>query len=166
MSESKSAVDSISSGFSVTHEARRGFIAGVYATIIMSVALLLGMAVGGSLLPEAVPMAVMESIFGSEAGMGLLLFATVVGHLIYGGFWGALLAALMPPVTETRGVMLGVFLWLVEQLVVVPALGWGVFGASMAPTIAATTFVFTGTSFLFHLVYGQTYGMLLVKEVV
>lgn len=166
MSESKSAVDSISSGFSVTREARRGFIAGVYATVIMSVALLLGMAMGGSLLPEAVPMAVMESVLGSDTGMGILLFATVVGHLIYGGFWGAALAALMPPISETRGVMLGVFLWLVEQLIVVPALGWGVFGTAMVPTIAASTFVFAGTSFLFHLVYGQTYGMLLVKEVV
>lgn len=165
MSESKPAIDSVSSGFSVIREARRGFIAGVCATIIMSLALLLGMAMGGSLLPEAVPMAVMESLFGPDVGMGLLLFLTVAGHLIYGGFWGAALAALMPPVTETRGILLGVILWLIEQLIVVPALGWGVFGTSMVPTIAASTVVFAGTSFILHLIYGQTYGMLLVKKV-
>jgi hypothetical protein len=166
MSESKSAVDSVRPETGIIFEARRGFIAGVFATMIMSVALLLGMAMGGSLLPEAVPMAVMESLFGAEIGMGILLVATVVGHLIYGGSWGAVVAASMRPVTETKGVMLGVFLWLIEQLIVVPALGWGVFGTAMTPTIAASTFVFAGTSFLFHLVYGQTYGMLLVKEVV
>ena len=166
MSESKSAVDAVSSGFSAISQARRGFTAGVYATVIMSVALLLGKALGGSLLPEVVPMAVMEGVLGSGVGMGILLLATVVGHLVYGGFWGGALAALMPPISETRGVMLGVFLWLIEQLIVVPALGWGIFGTAMAPTIAASPFVFAGTSFLFHLVYGETYGMLLAKEVV
>lgn len=166
MSETKSAVDSVSSEMSFAREARRGFIAGVLATVIMSVALLLGMAMGGSLLPEAVPMAVMEALFGAQTPMIVLLTATVIGHLIYGGFWGSALAAVMPPVTETRAVMLGVFLWLIEQLIVVPALGWGPFGSAMAPTIAASTVVFAGTSFLFHLVYGQTYGMLMVKKVV
>lgn len=166
MRDAKSAVESVSPEISAGYQARRGFIAGIFATIIMSVALMLGMAMGGSLLPDAVPMAVMERLFGPEAPIVLLLASAVIVHLLYGGFWGAALAATMSPITETRGVMLGVFLWIIEQVIVVPLLGWGVFATAIAPSIAATSFVFVGTSFLLHLIYGQTYGMLLVKEVV
>ena len=77
----------------------------------------------------------------------------VVAHLAYGGFWGGVLAAGARRVTLAGGVALGLALWLLMQLVVLPYLGWGVFGLAQTPKIAIATLVL-------HVVYGFTLGAL------
>lgn len=56
-----------------------------------------------------------------------------------------------------RGIGLGVFLWLIMQVVVLPFLGWGLFGTAQTPKIAVATLVL-------HLVYGPTFGWLMGRN--
>lgn len=74
-------------------------------------------------------------------------------HLGYGAFWGGVLAALTRRITIVRGLALGVALWLIMQVVVLPFLGWGLFGAAQKPKIALATLVL-------HLMYGGVLGAL------
>lgn len=77
--------------------------------------------------------------------------AAVVAHLGYGGTFGALLARFAPPVTLAKGVALGVALWAVMGVVVLPLLGWRLFGTAITPRVAVATLVS-------HLIYGGTLG--------
>jgi len=86
-----------------------------------------------------------------------MVLLAAASHLIYGGFWGAVIAALTHPVTIWKGIGLGVFLWFVMQVAVFPFLGWGPFGAEVTPQIAVATLVL-------HLVYGATLGLLLDRS--
>lgn len=56
-------------------------------------------------------------------------------------------------VTWKAGLALGVGLWLLMQVAVLPFVGWGLFGASVTPAIA-------GATLLLHLVYGGVLGSL------
>jgi uncharacterized membrane protein YagU involved in acid resistance len=78
-------------------------------------------------------------------------------HFAYGGFWGAVLAALSRPVSLWKGIGLGFILWLIMQLAVLPFLGWGSFGLAITPQIAVATL-------LLHLVYGATLGLLMDRQ--
>lgn len=141
---------------------RKSFVAGVLATVIMTAFLLLGMAMGGSPYPEPVPLAIVSAALGAGAPGALVIVVGVICHLIYGGSWAALFALTAQPISEAKGVGLGLLLWVLEQVVVVPLLGWGVFGASIVDTIAANSVVIlAGTSLIFHLIYGLAVGMLL-----
>lgn len=133
----------------------RGFGWGVVATIAMSVIMILGTATGVSPMPAPIPAAIVSGVLGAGLPMPLLVLLAAASHLIYGGFWGAVIAALTRPVTLFKGIGLGVFLWLVMQVAVFPFLGWGPFGAAItAPQIAVATLVL-------HLIYGATLGLLL-----
>jgi hypothetical protein len=50
--------------------------------------------------------------------------------------------------------MLGLGLWFIMQIVVLPILRWGVFGMNQIPAIAVTRLIL-------HLVYGATLGGIL-----
>lgn len=162
MDQNESALDPTVSPTGTVSRLQKGFVAGVLATVIMTVFLLLGMAMGGSPYPEPVPLAIVGAILGTGAPTALIVVVGSLCHLVYGGVWAAVFSILARPISEGRGVSLGVVLWLVEQVAVVPFLGWGVFGAAIASTIAANSIVIlAGTSLIFHLIYGLAVGMLL-----
>jgi hypothetical protein len=50
-----------------------------------------------------------------------------------------------------KGLLLGVMLWAVMQVLWLPFLGWGMFGSAVTPKIAGATLVL-------HLIYGGTVG--------
>jgi hypothetical protein len=134
-----------------------GFAWGVVATLVMSGLMLLGVATGMSPMPKPIPLAIVSTIFGEGIPRPVLMIVAMLAHLAYGGFWGAVLAVAAPPVTIGKGIGLGIFLWLVMQMIVLPLLGWGIFGMKAAPAIAIATF---GR----HLVYGATFGWLMERE--
>lgn len=136
-----------------TYRFAKGFGWGVVATLAMSALMLAVTAIGASPLPGPVPVAIMGAIVGSAVAKPLVMGAAVTAHLAYGGFWGGVLASATSRVTVTKGVGLGVALWLVMQVVVLPLVGWGVFGTGVTPAIAVATLVP-------HLVYGATLGWL------
>lgn len=134
-----------------------GFGWGVVATIAMSVLMVLGVITGISPMPTPIPAAIVSEVFGGGVPQPLILFVAAVSHLAYGGIWGAILAALTRPVTIWKGIGLGVFLWLLMQIAVLPFLGWGLFGVAITPRIA-------GATLILHLVYGITLGWLVDRE--
>lgn len=139
------------------HYGRRllqGFGWGVAATVAMSLVMILGMVTGLSPMPKPIPVAVVASVLGDDLSPTALKVLGALSHLIYGGIWGAVLAAVARPVTLWKGIALGLVLWLIMQIIVLPFLGWGVFGAAQSPMIAVATLVL-------HLIYGSMLGWLL-----
>lgn len=130
----------------------RGVLWGVGATVVMSMFMLVATATGVSPLPEPIPAALAKRLLGAEAAGPLVLLVAIVSHLGYGGVWGGLLARTVQPVTIGWGLGLGVGLWLLMQVVVLPLLGWGLFGVAVTPAVAGATLVL-------HLIYGGTLGL-------
>jgi hypothetical protein len=131
-----------------------GFVWGIVATIAMSIPMMIAMMAGVSPAPNPIPLAVLERVFGSGFPRPLLMVLAMASHLGYGGFWGAVLAAMARPVSVRKGLGLGVVLWLIMQVIVLPLIGWGPFGTAITPRIAVATLVL-------HLIYGATYGALM-----
>lgn len=129
----------------------RGFGWGVTATIAMSIPMIIGTAAGVAPMPEPIPKALVTLIFGAGLPTPLLMILAAGSHLGYGGLFGAILTRLYPSAGVWTGLGLGVLLWLVMEIVVLPVLGWGVFGVAVTPTIAVATLVL-------HLIYGGTLG--------
>lgn len=127
---------------------------GAVATIVMSIPMVIGMSTGMAPMPRPIPLAIAGLVLGSAAPQPLLMIVGVISHLAYGGLWGGLLASLVQPVTIAKGLGLGIFLWLLMQVAVLPLLGWGVFGTAITPAIAGATLVL-------HLIYGGTLGWLM-----
>lgn len=131
---------------------KHGALWGIGATIVMSVFMLVATATGVSPLPEPIPAAIAKLVVGEDAAMPLVAATAVVSHLGYGGVWGGLLARMVRPVTLSWGLGLGVGLWLLMQVAVLPLLGWGLFGSAVSVRIAGATLVL-------HLIYGATLGL-------
>jgi len=112
---------------------------------------MIGMATGMAPMPEPIPKALVSLVFGSGLTAPLPMALSAGSHLGYGGVFGALLARLYPEAGLREGLGLGVLLWLVMEIVVLPVLGWGFFGAAITPKIAVATLVL-------HLIYGATLG--------
>ncbi|MFW6201277.1 MAG: DUF6789 family protein [Gemmatimonadota bacterium] len=130
----------------------RGFVWGVVATVAMSVLMVIGMLTGVAPMPRPIPAALVGRTLGGGPEP-LIMVLAVAAHLAYGGVWGGVFASLVRPVTVWNGLALGVGLWLLMQVAVLPYLGWGAFGAAVTPAIAVATLAL-------HLVYGATYGAL------
>ncbi len=153
-SQSAISSDNVGSGPS---RVWRGFGWGVAATIAMSIPMAVGMATGVAPMPEPIPKALVTLIFGGGLPASLLMGLSAGSHLGYGGVFGALLARLFPEAGLREGLGMGALLWLVMQVVILPLLGWGFFGASITPKIAVATLVL-------HLIYGATLGWGLARK--
>lgn len=143
----------------LTHSSHRiaaGFGWGVVATIAMSILMIIGVRTGIAPMPKPIPAAIVGKLLGGGP-KALVMILAIVSHIAYGGFWGAVLARFASPVTIGKGLGLGVILWLIMQLVVLPFLGWGLFGSAVTLKIA-------GATLLLHLVYGAVLGALIDRK--
>lgn len=131
-----------------------GFGWGVVATIAMSALMIAGVLTGTAPMPKPIPAAIVGKLTGGSLPQTATMALGVALHLGYGGLWGGAFAALTRRVTLWRGIAMGVGLWLIMQVAVLPFLGWGLFGTAQTPKIAIATLVL-------HLVYGATYGWLM-----
>lgn len=136
---------------------KSGFAWGVVATVAMSALMILGTATGVAPIPEPIPAALVRRVLGEGLAAPLVMLLAAGSHLLYGGVWGGAFAAAVRRVTVVGGLGLGVGLWLLMQVAVLPFLGWGAFGAAVTPAIAVATLVL-------HLVYGGTYGWLMDRR--
>ena len=139
-----------------------GFGWGVVATLVMSVIMVIGYATGVAPMPKPIPAAIVgkivKGVIGAEAPpLPAIMALAIISHFTYGGFWGAVLAALTGRATIWKGLGLGLILWLLMQVVVFPFLGWGFFGIAITPRIAVATLIL-------HLVYGFTLGLLMDRK--
>jgi hypothetical protein len=144
-----------------TRRLAAGFGWGLVATLAMSILMIIAVATGLSPMPKPIPAAMVGKVVGGVVREGIpqpaIVALAVASHFVYGGFWGAVLAALTRPVTLWKGIGLGVILWLIMQLAVLPFLGWGLFGLAITPLIAVATLVL-------HLAYGATLGLLMDRQ--
>lgn len=133
-----------------------GFAWGVFATIAMSILMIIGKASGIAPMPAPIPIAIIKHLIGKVPKLAIILLA-IIAHLGYGGMFGAIFAVLTKRITILKGIGFSILLWLLMQLLVLPYLGWGVFGMSITPKIAVATLVL-------HLVYGITFGGLMDRN--
>ena len=122
----------------------------------MSALMVIGSVSEVSPMPEPIPEAVVKSIVGDQPKL-LLMVATIGTHFAYGGTWGALLTVVTRPITLAKGLAYGVFLWVVMGTLVLPFVGWGLFGRKITPRIAIATLIL-------HLIYGGTLGMTVARK--
>lgn len=123
----------------------------------MSIPMVVTTVSGLSPMPEPIPQAVVATFLSPVAAKPLLVGFAIGLHLLYGGIFGALLTVTTRPVTIWKGLGLGILLWAITQVLVLPLLGWGVFGSAITPKIAVMTLVL-------HLVYGATLGFALSRS--
>lgn len=135
----------------IQHRMVRGFGAGVGATVVMSIPMVMAVVTGVSPMPQPVPKAVVAEVLGGGVPNPAMQVLAGGLHLAYGGVFGALLAVVAHPVSLPKGFVLGVGLWAVMQVTFLPFLGWGFLGVAVTPKVAVATLVL-------HLVYGGTLG--------
>lgn len=129
----------------------KGVLYGLLGTLFMSVIMLIGMGTGMSPIPEPIPAAIAKGLLGN-APQPLIMGFAIITHFGYGAFWGAVFFQIFKEKGNIwHGLGWGVFLWLIMELIVLPWLGWGVFGLAITPKIAVATLVL-------HLIYGGTLG--------
>jgi multisubunit Na+/H+ antiporter MnhC subunit len=139
------------SSFYSTSYIKKGLLYGLLGTLIMSLIMLTGMGTGISPIPEPIPLAIASGLLGNAAQPLLMLFA-VITHFGYGAFWGAVLFRIYKTTgTLWHGLAWGAMLWVIMQVMVLPLLGWGIFGIAVTPKIAVVTLIL-------HLVYGSILG--------
>lgn len=133
---------------------RTAGIWGVWATVVMSIPMLIGQASGLSPMPAPVPVAGVQLGLGA-VGLALpkpaVLLLGLGSHLAYGAIWGAIGWAVLRIDSPVEGVAFGVGLWVLMGLAVLPVLGWGPFGVAVAVPIAVMTLVL-------HVIYGASLG--------
>jgi hypothetical protein len=133
-----------------------GVVWGVVATLAMSTLLLAATAIGLSPAPRPVYEAVVALVLG-DLPAAVLLFSGLAAHFVYGGAVGAVVAGVVPRVTPGHGLAVGLGLWLLSGVLVLPALGWGLLGLAIGPALVAG-------NLLTHLVYGGVFGALVDRD--
>jgi|SRR5690625_945211 len=130
---------------------KKGIWYGLLGTFFMSIIMLIGMGSGMSPIPEPIPAAIAKELLGNTPKPVIMSFA-IFTHFGYGAFWGAALFNWVKANGNMwHGLGWGVMLWLIMELIVLPLLGWGVFGTAVTPKIAVATLVL-------HLIYGAILG--------
>ena len=132
----------------------KGMVAGLVATLVLSGLLLLKGTM--NLVPEL-------SIISLLMGLGSITLVQawmdhfIVGVVAWGLAFGAYDSLASRPAHWLKGIIFGVFAWVVMMVLFTPLAKAGVFGWKIGPTAAAVTLIY-------HLVYGAvlgtTYGLL------
>ena len=132
----------------------KGMVAGLVATLVLSGLLLLKGTM--NLVPEL-------SIISLLMGLGSITLVQawmdhfIVGVVAWGLAFGAYDSLASRPAHWLKGIIFGVFAWVVMMVLFMPLAKAGVFGWKIGPIAAAVTLIY-------HLVYGAvlgtTYGLL------
>ena len=131
-----------------------GIIAGLIATIVITIALFAQQASG--ITPD---FNLIELLKNAATGPDTM-FAWIV-HFVLGIAYGGLFAAFSPHVPGphwVRGLAFGVLIWLAMMLAFLPAAGLPMFALGSGPAIPMTAL---GLCLLFGVVLGETYHLLL-----
>lgn len=126
----------------------RGLIAGLVATIIVSLAVILQQALG--ILPQLSTIRVLAQMLGYQSIAVGWAAHFIVGVLL----WGPLYAWLDPKSSYPHwfiGMMFATFVWLGVMLVIMPAVGAGLFGIELGIVTPTATLVL-------HWIYGAALG--------
>jgi hypothetical protein len=132
----------------------KGMIAGFVATVVLSALLLFKSTM--DIVPELNMIRLLTSL-GSIGVVAAWMDHFIVGVVVWGLLFGAYDAVASRPAHWLKGLIFGVFAWLMMMVLFMPLAKAGVFGYRLGPMAAVVTL-------LYHLVYGAvlgtTYGLL------
>jgi uncharacterized protein DUF6789 len=129
----------------------RGASAGVIATLVMTVVLVAGGALGQERTFYPFPVLLIRHLLGSGPSTATVTVLALLSHFAYGALAGLAFAFLATPMTVGRGFAYGLILWFAMEITFVPWLGWADLGLWRNVWFAPYTLVL-------HLVYGGTLG--------
>jgi hypothetical protein len=132
----------------------KGMVAGLVATLVLSGLLLVKSSM--ELVPELNIIRLLVNL-GSITVVQAWMDHFIVGVVVWGLLFGAYDSLASRPAHWLKGIIFGVFAWLVMMVVFMPLAKVGIFGSRIGPMAAAVTLAY-------HLVYGAvlgtTYGLL------
>jgi Family of unknown function (DUF6789) len=132
----------------------KGMAAGLVATLVLSALLLLKGTM--ELMPELNIIRLLMTVGGLSA-VQAWMDHFIVGVVVWGLLFGVYDSLATRPAHWLKGIIFGVFAWLMMMLVFMPFAKAGIFGFRLGPMAAAVTL-------LYHLIYGAvlgtTYGLL------
>jgi uncharacterized protein DUF6789 len=132
----------------------KGMVAGLVATLVLSGLLLFKGTM--NLVPELSIINLLMSL-GSITAVQAWMDHFIVGVVAWGLAFGAYDSLASRPAHWLKGIIFGVFAWVVMMVLFMPLAKAGVFGWKIGPMAAAVTLIY-------HLVYGAvlgtTYGLL------
>ena len=132
----------------------KGMLAGLVATLVLSGLLLLKSTM--NLVPELNLIRLLVNL-GSISTVQAWMDHFIIGVVVWGLLFGAYDSLASRPAHWLKGIIFGVFAWVVMMLLFMPLAKAGVFGWKIGPMAAAVTLIY-------HLVYGAvlgtTYGLL------
>ncbi|MFB6284440.1 MAG: DUF6789 family protein [Halobacteria archaeon] len=135
-----------------------GILCGAIATLAMTAIMAPGIISGVSPVPKPIPVVLTAKTIGNIIPKTAVKPVGIFLHFCYGALFGVVLANLRRNPGVKDGLVLGVLLWLLMNLVALPYIGWGLFGSSVNPMISIATL-------LVHLVYGLVLGLLLTRYI-
>ncbi|MGC8477668.1 MAG: DUF6789 family protein [Acetobacteraceae bacterium] len=133
----------------------KGIIAGLIATFVLSLFMLMKQAMG--VMPQLNPVAMITQMMGARTPV-----VGWIAHFFIGSvMWGIIYAWLDPSLPGPhwiRGIIFATGAWLVMMVVVMPMAGAGLFGLTLGIMAPIATLVL---HWIFGAVLGWTYGALL-----
>ena len=138
-----------------------GCRAGLIATLAMSFVMVLSYLLARRYFPEPVPLAMIANLLArlfrtATVTTWEVLVASIL-HLAYGTFWFGLLAVSTYRVTWWKGLVVGLGLWLIMLVFMLPLVGTPVFNLATWGWVWLATFVE-------HIVYGITGGAIMQRS--
>lgn len=138
----------------------KGMLAGLAATVVMSLMMLMKGAMG--LMPELNPIAMIAAMMGVSAALAWGVHF-MIGVVLWGGGFAVLETSLPGTQFWIKGVIFAIGAWLIMMVAMLPMAGVGFFGMSlgmMAPVLTLVMHV------VFGAVLGGVYGALVNRVVV
>lgn len=134
---------------SMSNNILRGVLAGLSATVVLSLLMVMKSAVG--IMPT---LDVIVMLSGMMGGVAALAWAAhfMIGSVLWGGAFGALHENLPGSKSWQKGVALGVGAWLLMMLFVMPMVGGGFFGFGLGVSAPLMTL-------MLHIVFGAVLGI-------
>jgi hypothetical protein len=142
-----------------TNDLSRVILAGFFGTCAMTVLTLLSPLVGGPTIDIAAVLGAMFSTAPPAAGTEFWWFGLtwhlINGTIVFALFYSYLAYALLPGAPWMRGLLWGLFLWLVMEVVLMPLTGRGIFADHAASPVIRDTWMFAA-----HASYGALLGLI------
>ena len=132
----------------------RGMLAGLFATLVLSGILVLKAQMG--LWPEVNIIRLLVNL-GSIQTVAAWMDHFIVGVVVYGLLFGAFDSMWESRAYWLKGLIFGVFAWLLMMVLFMPLAKAGWFGTRIGPS---ALYVTLGMHLIFGLVLGVTYGLL------